>query len=121
MVVPDRVVEAERLVAAAPLVAGPRVPVDDELRHLFGAPSRDARHPFRHVRVRTRATGFGEALVRHVPDQRVPESEPARHVRVALDELHLGRHVVQAHRKIRRIHLVGERRLQVGDLAPARG
>ena len=32
VVVPDRVVEAERLVAAAPLVAGPRVTVDDDGR-----------------------------------------------------------------------------------------
>ena len=31
MVVPDGVVQAERLVAVAPLVAGPRVPVDDDV------------------------------------------------------------------------------------------
>ena len=33
VVVPDRVVQAQRLVAAAPLVAGPRVLVDHERRH----------------------------------------------------------------------------------------
>ena len=31
MVVPDRVVQAQRLVSAAPLVAGPRVPVHHEM------------------------------------------------------------------------------------------
>ena len=33
VVVPDRVVQAQRLVAAAPLIAGPRVLVDDDRRH----------------------------------------------------------------------------------------
>ena len=32
--------------------------------------------------------------------------------RVALDELHLGRHVIEAHREVGRVRLVRERRLQ---------
>ena len=41
VVVPDRVVQAERLVPAAPLVAGPLVPVDDDV----GTPSWRSRAP----------------------------------------------------------------------------
>ena len=64
----------------------------------------------------------GRALIDPVPESRDRMHEEMRrdaqagHLeslpRVSLDELHLSRHVVEPHRKVRGVHLVRERRLQ---------